>query len=53
MRKLLFVLLAFIAVFTYISALDKQETEEKPLASVEILSDINAASMKISVENNH
>ena len=51
MRKLLFVLLAFIAVFTYISALDKGGEGEKPLASVEILNDIGA-SMKISVENN-
>jgi len=51
MRKLLFVLLAFIAVFTYISALDKGESEDKPLASVEIINDIGA-SMKISVENN-
>ena len=50
MRKLIFVLLAFIAVFTYISALDKGETGDKPLASVESLSDIGA-SLKISVEN--
>jgi len=50
MRKLIFVLLAFIAVFTYIGALDNGEAEDKPLASVESLSDIGS-SLKISVEN--
>jgi len=49
MKKLIFVLLASIAVFTYISALDKGE--EKPMASAELFNDLGS-SLKIIVENN-
>jgi hypothetical protein len=31
MRKLLLVLLAFLAVFTYISSMDSEETEKMPM----------------------
>ncbi|MCL2809427.1 MAG: hypothetical protein FWD24_05100 [Treponema sp.] len=37
MRKLLFVLLAFLAVFTYIRAFDGAENEEKLQTPAEIL----------------
>ena len=36
MRKLIFILLAFLAVFTYISALANPEAEENRVKKVEI-----------------